>query len=56
MYGGNSVDFILEKGVPLPNGKLGHARLYDLTDFFDEEFFETKKVVHIPLKFKLKKS
>ena len=31
LYGGNSVDFILEKGVPLPNGKLGHARLYDLS-------------------------
>lgn len=24
--------------------------LYDLTNYFDEEFFETKKVVHIPLK------
>jgi len=32
------------------------ATLYDLTDYFEEEFFETKKVVHIPLKFKLKKS
>jgi len=28
------------------------AKLFDLTDFFDEDFFETKKVVHIPLKFK----
>jgi 16S rRNA (guanine527-N7)-methyltransferase len=26
------------------------ATQYDLTDFFDEDFFETKKVVHIPLK------
>lgn len=26
------------------------ATLYDLTKFFDEDFFETKKVVHIPLK------
>lgn len=26
------------------------ATLYDLTNYFDEEFFETKKVVHIPLK------
>ena len=32
------------------------ATLYDLTDYFEEAFFETKKVVHIPLKFKLKKS
>ena len=28
------------------------ATLYDLSSFFDEEFFETKKVVHLPLKFK----
>jgi 16S rRNA (guanine527-N7)-methyltransferase len=28
------------------------ATLYDLTNYFDDEFFETKKVVHIPLKFK----
>lgn len=27
-----------------------NATLYDLTNYFDEEFFETKKVVHIPLK------
>lgn len=27
-----------------------NATLYDLTNFFDYEFFETKKVVHIPLK------
>jgi 16S rRNA (guanine527-N7)-methyltransferase len=26
--------------------------LYNLSDFFDEEFFETKKVVHLPIKFK----
>ena len=32
------------------------ATLYDLTDYFEEEFFETKKVVHIPLKYKQKKS
>lgn len=25
------------------------ARIYNLKDFFDEEFFETKKVVHLPL-------
>ena len=24
--------------------------IYDLNDFFDEDFFETKKVVHLPLK------
>ncbi|MDQ6472602.1 16S rRNA (guanine(527)-N(7))-methyltransferase RsmG [Flavobacterium sp. LHD-80] len=28
------------------------ATLYDLADHFDDEFFETKKVVHLPLKFK----
>jgi len=27
-----------------------NATLYDLTNYFDEAFFETKKVVHIPLK------
>lgn len=29
------------------------ANQYDLSDYFDEEFFETKKVVHMPLKYKL---
>lgn len=28
------------------------ATLYNLSDFFEEDFFETKKVVHLPLKFK----
>ncbi len=28
------------------------ATLYNLSDFFSDEFFETKKVVHLPLKFK----
>jgi 16S rRNA (guanine527-N7)-methyltransferase len=27
------------------------STLYDLADFFEDEFFETKKVVHLPLKF-----
>ena len=27
------------------------ATLYDLADYFEYEFFETKKVVHLPLKF-----
>lgn len=27
-----------------------NATLYDLTTYFEEDFFETKKVVHIPLK------
>lgn len=27
-----------------------NATLYNLTDYFKDEFFETKKVVHIPLK------
>lgn len=29
------------------------ATLYNLSDYFTEEFFETKKVVHLPLKFKV---
>jgi hypothetical protein len=28
------------------------ATLYDLSDYFTEDFFETKKVVHLPIKFK----
>lgn len=28
------------------------ATEYNIADFFDNEFFETKKVVHLPLKFK----
>ncbi|CAM3617605.1 16S rRNA (guanine(527)-N(7))-methyltransferase RsmG [Flavobacterium chungbukense] len=29
-----------------------NATLYDLSEIFEDEFFETKKVVHLPLKFK----
>ncbi|MNQ20493.1 Ribosomal RNA small subunit methyltransferase G [compost metagenome] len=29
------------------------STLYDLAEIFDDEFFETKKVVHLPLKFKV---
>lgn len=29
------------------------ATLYDLADIFDNDFFETKKVVHLPLKYKV---
>ncbi|MEE9349341.1 MAG: 16S rRNA (guanine(527)-N(7))-methyltransferase RsmG [Flavobacteriaceae bacterium] len=29
------------------------ATLYNISDFFDHEFFETKKVVHIPIKNRL---
>jgi len=36
---------LTEELVNFPN-----ATLYNLTDFFEVEFFETKKVVHIPLK------
>ncbi len=32
------------------------ASQFNLTDFFEEDFFETKKVVHIPLKYKPTKS
>ncbi|MFD2516523.1 16S rRNA (guanine(527)-N(7))-methyltransferase RsmG [Salinimicrobium flavum] len=28
------------------------ATTYNLSDYFEEEFFDTKKVVHLPLKFK----
>lgn len=28
------------------------ATIFDLQDYFEEEFFDTKKVVHIPLKYK----
>ncbi|MGG5485715.1 16S rRNA (guanine(527)-N(7))-methyltransferase RsmG [Gaetbulibacter sp. PBL-D1] len=28
------------------------ATIYDLTEFYSEPFFETKKVVHLPMKFK----
>ncbi len=28
------------------------AKEYNISEFFDDEFFETKKVVHLPLKFK----
>lgn len=29
LYGGNAATFFLEKGVPFPDGKLGHSTLYD---------------------------
>ena len=28
------------------------ATIYDLPDFFEEDFFETKKLVHLPMKFR----
>lgn len=28
------------------------AKVYDLSEYFSEEFYETKKLVHLPLKFK----
>jgi 16S rRNA (guanine527-N7)-methyltransferase len=28
-----------------------NATQYNLSDYFAEDFFETKKVVHLPLKF-----
>jgi len=28
------------------------ATIYNLTDYFNEDFFETKRVVHLPLKYK----
>ncbi|CAM1367715.1 16S rRNA (guanine(527)-N(7))-methyltransferase RsmG [Tenacibaculum xiamenense] len=32
--------------------KFPKATIYDLPNYFDEEFFETKKVVHLPIKYK----
>ncbi|HAO15732.1 MAG TPA: 16S rRNA (guanine(527)-N(7))-methyltransferase RsmG [Tenacibaculum sp.] len=32
--------------------KFPNATIYDLPIYFDEDFFETKKVVHIPIKYK----
>ncbi|MFD2727147.1 16S rRNA (guanine(527)-N(7))-methyltransferase RsmG [Hyunsoonleella rubra] len=29
------------------------VKIYNLSNFFEEEFFETKKVVHLPMKYKL---
>jgi 16S rRNA (guanine527-N7)-methyltransferase len=26
--------------------------IFNLSDFFDEDFFDTKKVVHLPMKYK----
>lgn len=28
------------------------AKIYNLTDYFEEDFYDTKKVVHLPLKYK----
>lgn len=28
------------------------AKIYDITDFFDEPFYETKKIVHLPMKYR----
>ena len=39
---------LTEELAPFPN-----AKEYNIADFFDGEFFETKKVVHLPLKFKM---
>jgi len=38
---------LTEELAPFPK-----ATEYAIADFFDQEFFETKKVVHLPLKFK----
>ncbi len=32
--------------------KFPKATIYNLADFFEEDFFETKKVVHLPVKYK----
>ena len=28
------------------------ATIYNITDYFDEDFYETKKIVHLPIKWK----
>ena len=38
---------LTEELAPFPK-----ATIYPLTDFFEEDFFETKSVVHLPLKYK----
>lgn len=38
---------LTEELAPFPK-----ATIYPLTDFFEEDFFQTKSVVHLPLKFK----
>ncbi len=53
-------DFGLKNGILyLKGGDLSEelqnfpkATIYNLPDFFNEEFFETKKIVHLPLKYK----
>lgn len=42
------------KGGDLSEELLGFPKstVYNLSNYFEEEFFETKKVVHLPLKFK----
>lgn len=40
---------LTEELAPFPN-----ASLYELNTYFEEAFFETKKVVHLPLKYRLK--
>ena len=32
--------------------KFSTAQIYDLTDYYKEDFFETKKVVYLPMKYK----
>jgi 16S rRNA (guanine527-N7)-methyltransferase len=33
--------------------KYTSAKIYNLPDYFEEDFFETKKIVHLPMKFKV---
>lgn len=42
------------KGGDLTNelSSFPNSKVYSISDFFDSPFFETKKVVHLPLKFK----
>lgn len=46
------------KGGDLTNELVNFPKAiqFNLTDYFQDDFFETKKVVHIPLKYKIKKA
>ncbi|AJR03604.1 16S rRNA (guanine(527)-N(7))-methyltransferase RsmG [Siansivirga zeaxanthinifaciens] len=46
--------------IYLKGGDLGEelqdyktAKIYNLTDYYSEDFFETKKIVHLPMKYKV---
>ncbi|PQJ21179.1 16S rRNA (guanine(527)-N(7))-methyltransferase RsmG [Tenacibaculum sp. SG-28] len=48
----NGILYLKGGDLTLELSKFPKATVYPLTDFFDEDFFETKKVVHLPIKYK----